>query len=182
MRLRKNLEADMAMERIEYAVAGSPLGRMLVAATEKGICAIAFGDGDAPLTAELKKRFAKAKLRRDDAMLSKRVGAVLEHLREPKNAFRLPLDLRATEFQQKVWQALLKIPAGETRSYKDVAKYLGRPTAARAVAQACGRNPVAAVVPCHRVVGSDGKLSGYRWGIERKRKLLEREKADCIEQ
>jgi len=165
-------------EQIGYAVTGSPLGRMLVAATEKGICAIAFGDTDAKLVAELKQRFNKAELVLDEERLEAAVRAVVQHLQEPRSAFALPLDLRATAFQQRVWHALQKIPTGETRSYSAVAKALGRPTAVRAVAQACARNPVAVVVPCHRVVASDAKLAGYRWGVERKRKLLEREARD----
>jgi AraC family transcriptional regulator of adaptative response/methylated-DNA-[protein]-cysteine methyltransferase len=162
-----------AGQEVRYTTAASSLGKMLVASTGKGICAILFGDNEAELSAELKTRFAKADLHRDEKNLAAEVRAVLEHLREPHQAFALPLDLRATAYESRVWQALRNIPAGETRTYSAVAAALGQPTAVRAVAQACGRNPVAVVVPCHRVIGSNGKLTGYRWGLARKKKLLE---------
>jgi len=162
-------------ELIRYTTADSSLGRMLVAATTKGICAIAFGDSEGAMVRDLQQRFAKAEIARDESSLEEAVRVVTEKLREPARAFALPLDLRATAFQQRVWNALKKIPVGETRSYAAVAKSLGRPTAARAVARACAGNPVAVVVPCHRVVAGDGSMAGYRWGVARKKKLLAQE-------
>ena len=164
-------------EVIRYSVSDSPLGRMLVAATARGVCSIAFGDTDAELEAELRGRFAAAELLPDDTALAEAVGAVLDTLQESPGAVALPMDVRATAFQQRVWKALQAIPRGETRTYTQVAVSIGQPTAARAVARACATNPAAVVVPCHRVVGADGSLTGYRWGRERKRKLLDMESA-----
>jgi AraC family transcriptional regulator of adaptative response/methylated-DNA-[protein]-cysteine methyltransferase len=165
-----------AKETIRYTMAGSPLGRILVAATERGVCAIAFAETDAELQEGLEKDFSRATLERDDEALAENLTAVLDQLRESPVSRALPLDVRATAFQRRVWEALQVIPRGETRSYGAVARSIGQPTAVRAVARACGQNPVAVLVPCHRVIGKDGAITGYRWGVERKRKLLALEK------
>lgn len=165
---------------IRYCTAASPLGRMLVAATDVGICSITFGKNDAELVAELRERFNKAQLvqaKGNTGWLADAVAFVTSQLGEHPLAATFPLDVRATAFQQRVWKALQQIPRGETRSYGSIAKELGRPTAARAVGTAIGSNPVAVVVPCHRAIHSDGSLSGYRWGVERKKKLLQAEGA-----
>ena len=155
---------------------GSPLGRMLNAATDKGICAIQFGDSEQQLQQGLMREFPFAVRRRDDAAMSQwrdnLTGLIQGHEINPS----LPLDIRATAFQRRVWEALQKIPRGETRSYSAVAKNIGMPKATRAVARACATNPVAVAIPCHRVVRQDGELGGYRWGIERKEQLLAMEK------
>jgi AraC family transcriptional regulator of adaptative response/methylated-DNA-[protein]-cysteine methyltransferase len=160
---------------IAYAISGSPLGRLLVAATERGICRVGLADTDRELEEVLREEFPRATLSRDEGGLRVFVGAVLDGLRGSEPSVELPLDVRATAFQWRVWQELRRIPRGATRSYAEVARAVGRPGAARAVGQACNRNPVALVVPCHRVVASDGTLGGYRWGVDRKKKLLEAE-------
>jgi AraC family transcriptional regulator of adaptative response/methylated-DNA-[protein]-cysteine methyltransferase len=171
-----DLRRKAANLEIRYATAACPLGRILVASTTKGICAITLGDADAELIADLQARFTRAHLTHaTQDELQQALDAAITLIEEPAAAFNLPLDLRATAFQLRVWQALQKIPRGETRSYAAVAASLGQPTATRAVARACASNPVALAVPCHRVVGSSGALTGYRWGVERKRKLLELE-------
>ena len=161
---------------VRYTTAPSPLGRMLIAATEKGICAIQFADSDQELQQGLMREFPFATRRRDDqAMAQWRVN--LARLIEGQDANpSLPLDIRATAFQRRVWEYLQKIPRGETRSYSAVAEKIGMPKATRAVARACATNPVAVAIPCHRVVREDGELGGYRWGIERKEQLLAMEK------
>jgi AraC family transcriptional regulator, regulatory protein of adaptative response / methylated-DNA-[protein]-cysteine methyltransferase len=164
---------------IRHYVADSPLGKMLVATTDFGVCAILFGKDAKELEAELRERFSKAQLvaaRGNTGWLAEAVAFVLSQLTEHPAAAKFPLDVRATAFQQRVWKALQGIPRGQTRSYGELARELGKPTAARAVAAACAANPVAIAVPCHRVVGADGSLTGYRWGLERKRKLLEAER------
>ncbi|WP_182278111.1 bifunctional DNA-binding transcriptional regulator/O6-methylguanine-DNA methyltransferase Ada [Granulicella sp. 5B5] len=171
------MKAGGAGETIRYAMAESPLGRVLVGATERGLCAVLFADSDAEAAVELRERFPQAVLRRDDAGLGDEVRAVLSGLHESQTARALPFHVRATAFQQRVWQALMAIPRGETRTYAEIAEAIGSPKAVRAVGTACGANPLAMVIPCHRVVGSDGKLTGYRWGTERKRQLLEMESA-----
>jgi AraC family transcriptional regulator of adaptative response/methylated-DNA-[protein]-cysteine methyltransferase len=148
---------------------------MMVAATPIGICAIAFGRDDAELIADLRTRFHKAQLipaKGNSGWLADAVAFVASQTTEHPLAATFPLDVRATAFQQRVWKALQQIPRGQTRSYSELARELGKPTAARAVAAACGANPVALAVPCHRVIGQNGALTGYRWGIDRKRKLL----------
>jgi AraC family transcriptional regulator of adaptative response/methylated-DNA-[protein]-cysteine methyltransferase len=165
-----------AGETIRYAMTDSPLGRMLVATTERGLCSVQFADDDGEAVVELRERFPQAALRRDDAELRDAVEFVLRHLRETPSATALPFHVRATAFQQRVWRALTEIPRGETRTYAEIAEAIGSPKAVRAVGTACGSNALALVVPCHRVVGRDGKLTGYRWGVERKRKLLEMER------
>jgi AraC family transcriptional regulator of adaptative response/methylated-DNA-[protein]-cysteine methyltransferase len=165
---------------IRYTTAASPLGRMIVAATPTGVCAIAFGRDDAELVAGLRRRFHQAQLmpaKGNTGWLADAVAFIASQTTEHPLAATFPLDVRATAFQQRVWKALQQIPRGQTRSYSDVARSLGRPTATRAVAAAIGANPVAVVVPCHRVIGKDGSLTGYRWGLDRKRKLLAAESA-----
>jgi AraC family transcriptional regulator of adaptative response/methylated-DNA-[protein]-cysteine methyltransferase len=160
---------------IQYAIVPSPLGRLLVAATGRGLCAVRFGENAGELERDLREEFRAAEIRRDDAALQVYVQPLLAGLRGDRVTMDLPLDVRATVFQKKVWDALREIPAGETRSYSEVARGIGDPKAVRAVARACASNPVAVAVPCHRVVRSDGELAGYRWGTERKKKLLEQE-------
>ena len=170
------MKAHGAGETIRWSTAQSPLGRMLVAATDRGLCAVLFAESDKEAEKELQARFAKAKLQRDDARLGEAVGFVLSQITESETAASLPFDVRATSFQHRVWEALRTIPRGETRTYSQIAQTIGAPKAVRAVGAACGANPLAIVVPCHRAVGSDGKLTGYRWGLERKRRLLEMER------
>src|SRR3989442_556157 len=160
---------------IGYLAVPCPLGTLLVAATRRGICRISLGDGAAELEAELRGEFPGADIRRDREELGRWVSAILRYLDGREPHLDLPLDIRATAFQRQVWEALPKIPYGRTRSYTEVARAIGRPRATRAVAQACATNPAALVIPCHRVVKSDGDLGGYRWGIERKRALLRQE-------
>lgn len=161
---------------IRYALVPTPLGRMLVAATERGLCAVRFGDTVSELEKSLREEFYAAEFHRDDKALREYVEPLLAAIRGEKTSIDLPLDIRATAFQKKVWERLRQIPRGETRSYTDIAREIGVPAAVRAVARACAANPVAITVPCHRVIRSDGDLAGYRWGIERKKKLLERER------
>jgi AraC family transcriptional regulator of adaptative response/methylated-DNA-[protein]-cysteine methyltransferase len=161
--------------RIGFTSTSTPLGRLLVAATARGICFVCLGDDDAALGRALRGEFPAAEIERDDAVLGAWVAAIVAHLSGEQPRLDLPLDVRATAFQRRVWEALRAIPYGQTRTYGEIAQELGQPTAARAVARACATNPVALVVPCHRVVGEGGELRGYRWGVERKRALLERE-------
>ncbi len=164
-------------EVIRTAFADCPFGRLLVGATDQGVCFIGFAEPDEALLGDLRQRFPRARIVADDAALADAVRAVLDFLEEPKQALDLPLDLRGTAFQQRVWRTLCRIPAGETRSYGELARMIGDPQAVRAVARSCARNPVSLAVPCHRVIGSDGSLTGYRWGVPRKRALLEKERA-----
>ncbi|HKO88183.1 MAG TPA: bifunctional DNA-binding transcriptional regulator/O6-methylguanine-DNA methyltransferase Ada [Burkholderiales bacterium] len=161
--------------QIRFAVAQCSLGAILVAQSDKGICAIALGDDPNALVRELQDRFPKAAFVGADRKFEKLVAQVIGFVEEPKLGLNLPLDLRGTAFQQRVWQALQKIPAGKTLSYTEIAKRIGLPTAVRAVASACAANTIAVAIPCHRVVRTDGSLSGYRWGVERKRSLIDRE-------
>jgi AraC family transcriptional regulator of adaptative response/methylated-DNA-[protein]-cysteine methyltransferase len=161
---------------IAYTTVPTSLGRLLVAATERGVCRIALGDNAAALEADLFAEFTGARVVQDKSgKLEGWVGAILAYLDGHEPHLDLPLDIRATAFQRRVWQELQKIPFGTTRSYADVARRIGQPKASRAVARACATNPVALVIPCHRVVREDGELGGYRWGMERKRSLLENE-------
>ena len=162
---------------IVYTTTATPLGQMLVAATGKGLCAITLGESDPDLEAALRREYPAAQITRDAGGLSDWVEALVRHLEGKQPELALPLDVRATAFQRRVWQELQAIPYGETRSYTQIAEAIGRPTAARAVAQACASNPTALAIPCHRVVRGDGSLSGYRWGVPRKQALLAREKA-----
>lgn len=172
---------------IRYGTAASPLGRLLVAVSERGVCAVTLGDSDAALEAALRREYPRARIERaqaggesGDAPLEEQIGAIIRHLEGTQPSLALPIDVQATAFQRRVWQALQEIPYGATRSYGEVAAAIGQPQAARAVAQACATNRVALVVPCHRVVRGDfatsGEAGGYRWGAERKRRLLERER------
>jgi len=163
-------------EHIRTALTDCPFGRLLVGATDKGVCFIGFAEPDEALLADLRRRFPKAAITTDDAALSATVRAVVDFLREPKQALDLPLDLRGTAFQQRVWRTLCRIPAGETRTYAQLAEMAGNPKAIRAAARSCATNPVALAVPCHRVIGSDGGLTGYRWGVPTKKALLEQER------
>jgi AraC family transcriptional regulator of adaptative response/methylated-DNA-[protein]-cysteine methyltransferase len=160
---------------IRYACADSPLGRMLIAATERGVCSIQFARSDGELIEGLKREFPFAARKPDEGGLQVWVEAVLSKMTGGELNAELPLDIRATAFQRRVWTYLQSIPFGATQSYGDVAKALGQPTASRAVARACATNPVAVAIPCHRVVREDGNISGYRWGVERKKALLEME-------
>jgi len=160
---------------IRYTIVDSPLGKMLVAATNAGLSAVAFGSLESELEDELASRFPASDRRRDEADLGSMVKQILAQMTEHPVALELPLDVRATAFQRRVWEALRRIPRGQTRTYSQIAEAIGQPTAVRAVARACATNPVAVVIPCHRVIGSDGTLTGYRWGVERKKKLLELE-------
>jgi len=163
---------------VRFTITSSPLGRMLIAATDKGICAIQFADSDGELHQGLMREFPFAARKRDDAALAEwRVSLVqLMKGQEKRPASLLPLDIRATAFQRRVWEHLRRIPRGETQSYSTVAKEIGMPKATRAVARACATNPVAVAIPCHRVVREDGGLGGYRWGMERKERLLAMER------
>ena len=160
---------------INYTITPCSLGLLLVAATERGICAVKLGDSDAGLAIDLAKEFPSAEIRRADSRLSEPVGKLLNYLSGKRPDLQLPLDIQATAFQWQVWENLRAIPYGETRSYSEVASAIGRPSAVRAVARACATNPVALIIPCHRVIREDKSLSGYRWGLDRKKKLLERE-------
>ena len=164
-----------ADEVIRFAVAACSLGSILVAAAEKGVCAILLGDDPEALVRDLEGRFRRAQLIGGDEPFERLVSRVVAFVEAPALGLDLPLDLRGSAFQQRVWQALLEIPVGSTASYAAIARRLGRASAARAVARACAANALAVAVPCHRVVRRDGKLSGYRWGVERKRALLARE-------
>ena len=157
---------------IRYTIADSPLGRMLIAATDKGICAIQFADSDEELQQGLMREFPFAVRKRDDGAMAEWRASLVHVMRGQDSHPSLPLDIRATAFQRRVWEYLQQIPRGETRSYSEVARDLGMPKATRAVARACATNPVAVAIPCHRVVRKNGDMSGYRWGIERKEKLL----------
>ncbi len=160
---------------IRFAVGLCSLGSILVAATGRGVCAILLGDDPDALTRDLQDRFPRARLIGGDAKFEDLVATVVGFVEAPRLGLDLPLDLRGTAFQQRVWQALRAIPAGETASYSEVARRIGAPKSVRAVAQACAANPLAVAIPCHRVVRNDGALSGYRWGVARKRALLDRE-------
>lgn len=162
--------------RIVFALAQCALGALLVARSGRGLCAIALGDDPDALLRELQDRFPHAELVGGDAAFEQLVAQVVGFVEAPRLGLDLPLDIRGTAFQQRVWEALRKIPAGETVSYRQLAQRIGMPTASRAVASACAANTLAVAIPCHRVVRSDGALSGYRWGIARKRDLLARER------
>jgi AraC family transcriptional regulator, regulatory protein of adaptative response / methylated-DNA-[protein]-cysteine methyltransferase len=161
---------------IEYTISHCALGMLLVAATSRGICAVSLGSTDAELEASLIKEFPHAQLHRNDPLLQPWVHEILHYLDGNPQKLDLPLDIQATTFQWKVWETLRSIPYGQTRTYSQVAEQIGSPGAARAVARACASNQAALIIPCHRVIGIGGKLSGYRWGIDRKQKLLAMEK------
>jgi AraC family transcriptional regulator of adaptative response/methylated-DNA-[protein]-cysteine methyltransferase len=163
--------------RIRYAFVESSLGLVLVAATDRGLCRVALGDSRDRLRDELARDFPQATLERSDAALAPHVAEVLRHIEGKGGDVPLQLDLHATAFQRRVWEALRKIPYGETRSYSEIARSIGEPRAARAVGAACGKNPVAIVIPCHRAVRGDGDLAGFAWGLDKKRRLLDLERA-----
>ena len=160
---------------IFYSVRPCPLGQLLAAATERGICKVSLGDSIEALTADMDAEFAQAERIRDDEGLGYWVEKIIAYLQNGQPQLDLPLDVRATAFQIKVWQQLQQIPIGETRSYSQIAAAIGQPNASRAVARACASNPVALVIPCHRIIRKDKGLGGYRWGIDRKQALLDRE-------
>uniref|UniRef100_A0A455SMC8 methylated-DNA--[protein]-cysteine S-methyltransferase n=1 Tax=Thermosporothrix sp. COM3 TaxID=2490863 RepID=A0A455SMC8_9CHLR len=161
---------------ISYTLVSSPLGRLLVAATERGICEVRIGENDEELLAGLRADYEAAQMQKDNVVLTEWVTVLLRHLEGQQPDLHLPVDVQATAFQWKVWKELLKIPYGETRSYGEIARALGDPKKARAVANACASNPVALVIPCHRVVRNNGAPGGYRWGIKRKQQLLDQER------
>ena len=163
--------------RIRFTVTGSPLGRLLVAATTRGVCAVMLGENDRTLERELRREYPRAEVLRGESRLEEWVASIVASLEGRNEAVLVPLDLPGTAFQWKVWGALRQIPTGATRSYREIAGAIGRPTAARAVARACATNHAAIAIPCHRVLRGDGSLGGYRWGVERKRKLLEVERS-----
>lgn len=158
--------------QIGYAIAESSLGWLLVAATQQGVCSVMLGGSESDLLGELQQKFPRARIKRDNQTLRSQVEALLDCLSGNPSPLNMPLDEQGTAFQRRVWQELRRIPRGETISYSELANRIGRPKAVRAVASACARNPVAIVTPCHRVVRLNGALGGYRWGVERKRRLL----------
>jgi AraC family transcriptional regulator of adaptative response/methylated-DNA-[protein]-cysteine methyltransferase len=160
---------------INYAIVETPLGHLLVAATDKGVCSVMLGDSERALKADLLNEFPAAEIRQDKEPLRSSLKAIVDYLKNKSPHIDLPLDIRATAFQRQVWEHLRAIPYGQTNSYSDVAKAIGQEKAVRAVARACATNPVALVIPCHRVIREDKTLGGYRWGLERKLNLLESE-------
>jgi AraC family transcriptional regulator of adaptative response/methylated-DNA-[protein]-cysteine methyltransferase len=162
-------------ESIRYSLGTCSLGRVLAAATAKGICSILLGDEPRQLVRDLHARFPHAVVQRADRRFAQTLTAVIARIDDPRSAADLPLDLRGTLFQQKVWRALTEIPPGRAASYSELARRIGRPRAVRAVASACAANPLAVAIPCHRAVRADGSLAGYRWGLKRKQALLQRE-------
>jgi len=163
--------------KLGYTIAKSPLGKVLVAATERGVSAVYLGEGEAALVGELRKEYPRAEITAAPDAYQRWVKEIVQRTEGKPPQAELPLDLQATAFQRRVWQELQRIPLGATRTYSQVAKALGNPRAVRAVARACATNPVSIVVPCHRVVRSDGNLAGYRWGLSRKERLLEQERS-----
>lgn len=160
---------------INYAIVKCSLGDLLVAATDKGVCSVKLGDSESALENDLKNEFPQATIQRGEKALSSATKAIIDHLAGETPHIDLPLDVQATAFQRQVWEQLRRIPMGETHSYSEVAKAIGQEKAVRAVARACATNPIALVIPCHRVIREDKSLGGYRWGLERKKKLLESE-------
>jgi AraC family transcriptional regulator, regulatory protein of adaptative response / methylated-DNA-[protein]-cysteine methyltransferase len=162
--------------RIVSTVVETAMGQLLIAATARGLCAVRLGDSAEALQAELQREFPRAEIHHDDSSLQPAITSLVQYISGKSVALNLPLDIQATAFQWRVWQELQAIPYGETRSYTEIAAAIAQPTAVRAVASACAANPVALVIPCHRVIRGDGNLSGYRWGLERKEALLEQER------
>jgi AraC family transcriptional regulator, regulatory protein of adaptative response / methylated-DNA-[protein]-cysteine methyltransferase len=173
-------EIPMNDSTIRYGIAESTLGTVLVATSDAGVCAILLGDDESALRTDLAQRFPASTLTEDGTPLDGLMTEVLRLIEQPRRGLDRPLDVRGTTFQRKVWKALRAIPAGATASYADIARRVGEPQAVRAVAQACAANSIAVAIPCHRVVRSDGALSGYRWGVNRKRSLLQREGAHYV--
>lgn len=172
-----DFRAGGAGASIRFAIGECSLGSILVAASDKGVCAILLGDDPDALARDLQDRFPAARLAGGEPEFERWVARIIGFVEAPQLGLDLPLDIRGTAFQQRVWRALREIPVGSTASYADVAEQIGAPKSVRAVAQACGANPIAVAIPCHRVLRHDGAISGYRWGVERKRALLEREAA-----
>lgn len=170
-----NFRAGGTNTEIHFAIGECSLGSILVAQSDRGVCAILIGEDPALLVRDLEKRFPNADLRGDESGYEELVAKVVGLIESPGVGLDLPLDIRGTAFQQRVWKALRQIPVGSTASYAEIAARIGAPRAVRAVAQACGANAIAVAIPCHRVIRNDGALSGYRWGVERKRSLLDRE-------
>lgn len=162
---------------IRYTIVSSPLGRLLIGATTRGISALYLGKDDGPLETTLRQEYPRAEIHKDRNGMQEWAGKILEHLRGHEPNLDLPTDVQATAFRRRVWEELRKIPYGTTQTYSQVARSIGKPAAIRAVARACATNPVSVVVPCHRVIREDGNLAGYRWGLERKRQLLDQERA-----
>ncbi|ODS00458.1 hypothetical protein AUC69_00935 [Methyloceanibacter superfactus] len=162
---------------ISYVVSSCSLGSILVAASDKGVCAILLGDDVETLLADLRRQFPRAAIGAGDEDFAALAAKMIDHVETPSVGLDVPLDIRGTAFQHRVWDALRRIPAGTTASYTDIAKAIGAPTSARAVAGACAANRLAVAIPCHRVVRGDGSLSGYRWGVDRKRALLAKEQS-----
>jgi AraC family transcriptional regulator of adaptative response/methylated-DNA-[protein]-cysteine methyltransferase len=165
--------------KIGYTIVKSSLGRILVAATERGVSAVYLGDADAKLVAELRVEYPRAQINAANDSFGRWVKEIVQRVQGNPPRLELPLDLQATAFQRRVWQELQRIPRGSTRTYSQVAKALGKPKAVRAVARACATNPVSIVVPCHRVIREDGALAGYRWGLSRKQQLLAQERVEA---
>jgi AraC family transcriptional regulator of adaptative response/methylated-DNA-[protein]-cysteine methyltransferase len=161
--------------QIHFGFFKSPLGLVAVASSARGICSITLGDAEAVLAGDLERRFPDATLTRDDGQLRREFAKIAAFIDDPRRGLDVTLDVDGTDFQRRVWRALREIPAGETVSYAEIARRIDAPTSFRAVAQACGANRIALAIPCHRVVRGDGGISGYRWGVARKRALLERE-------
>ncbi len=166
--------------QITFTIVESPLGLVLVAGTPKGICEVSLGDSDSYLEAELSGDYPEAEIRRDDIAIGRWAKAAVDYIAGRTSAVDLPLDIRATPFQLRIWKELCAIPCGTTRSYLEIARRVGHPKAARAVGHAIGSNPISVLVPCHRAVRTSGALGGYRWGLERKRMLLAQERARSI--
>jgi AraC family transcriptional regulator of adaptative response/methylated-DNA-[protein]-cysteine methyltransferase len=160
---------------ILFGLFKSPLGFVAVASSSRGICSIALGDAEAPLARDLESRFPEARLTRDDGKLRRQFAKIAAFIDDPARGLDIELDTGGTDFQRRVWRALREIPAGERVSYAEIARRIDAPTSSRAVARACGANRIALAIPCHRVVRADGGISGYRWGVSRKRALLEKE-------
>ncbi len=166
--------------KIRYTIAECPLGQLMVAVTDKGICSVTLGESDSKMIDQLRVEFSQAEIARDESTLRSQINMLLTHLAGQEPHPDLPLDVQGTAFQKRVWEELRRIPYGETASYGEIARRIGRPSAVRAVARACATNPAALVTPCHRVVRENGDLGGYRWGVGRKRQLLEKEKSASL--
>jgi methylated-DNA-[protein]-cysteine S-methyltransferase/AraC family transcriptional regulator of adaptative response/methylated-DNA-[protein]-cysteine methyltransferase len=173
-KMRRN-STKTTTDILSYAVADSDLGKVLVARSATGVCSILLGNDAEALRADLAGRFPRAALVESDAIVTGDMGKILRYMTKPSEGLDLTLDMRGTPFQRRVWEMLKTIPVGRTASYMELARWVGPPTNARAVASACAANPIALAIPCHRIVRSDGDLSGYRWGIERKRELIRQE-------
>jgi AraC family transcriptional regulator of adaptative response/methylated-DNA-[protein]-cysteine methyltransferase len=162
-------------QRIQFGVVASPLGRLLVAYTEKGVCSVKIGDDDRALEREFRADFPNAEIHVAGRAIHDWISSIVRSLEGDHSSAAIPVDIQGTAFQWRVWNALQRIPRGTTLSYSELAKQIGQPSATRAVARACATNPVALLIPCHRIVREDGELGGYRWGIERKKQLLQQE-------